>query len=149
MHSFLNQMLNFIEANMDNLFCLIKFYLDLGSRHREIVLSLSHIDGIMITLSTLRRHLRTLQLFRRKAHSDLLDVALFLQDQLDRYGMLHGYKIVHLKCIQAGHVVTQRYYQETAENFRSARSAAEVPESPPAAYVPESRPKLFVACRLV
>ena len=91
-----------MEANMASLFSLIKFYFDLGLRHWEIVLSLSHIDGITISLSTLRRHLRTLRLFRRKAHSDLLDVAMFLQDQLDIYGMLHGYKMMHLKCIQAG-----------------------------------------------
>lgn len=75
---------------MASLFSLIKFYFDLGLRHWEIVLSLSNIDGITISLSTLRRHLRTLRLFRSKAHSDLLDVAMFLQDQLDTHGMLHG-----------------------------------------------------------
>ncbi len=42
-----------------------------------------------------------------KEHSDLLDIAVFLQDQLNRYGMLHGYKMMHLKCIQAVYVVTQ------------------------------------------
>ncbi|KAG1941675.1 hypothetical protein F2P79_016065 [Pimephales promelas] len=52
-------------------------------------------------------HLKTLRLFRRKEHSDLLDIAVFFQDQLNRYGMLHGYKMMHLKCIQAGYVVTQ------------------------------------------
>ncbi|KAM7382146.1 hypothetical protein PAMA_012828 [Pampus argenteus] len=92
---------------MAGLFSLIRFYFDLGLRHWEIVLSLSHIDGITISLSTLRRHLKTLRLFRRKAHSDLIDIAMFLQDQLDIYGMLHGYKMMHLKCIQAGYVVTQ------------------------------------------
>ncbi len=96
-----------MEANMASLFSLIKFYFDLGLRHWEIVLSLSHIDGISISLSTLRRHLRTLRLFRRKVHSDLLDIAMFLQDQLDIYGMLHGYKMMHLKCIHSGYVVTQ------------------------------------------
>lgn len=46
-------------------------------------------------------------MFRRKAHSDVLEVAMFLQDQLYRYGMFHGHKIMHLKCIQDGYVVTQ------------------------------------------
>ena len=78
---------------MTCLFSLIKFYFDLGLRHWEIVLSLSHIDDSTISLSTLRRHLKTLRLFRRKAHSDLLDIAMSLQDQQDIYGMLHGYKI--------------------------------------------------------
>ena len=84
---------SFIESSMEtimtDLFSWIKIYFELGLRHWEIVLSLSHIDGFTISLSTLRRHLRTLRLFRRKAHSDLLDIAMFLQDQLDRYGVLH------------------------------------------------------------
>ena len=43
------------------------------------------IDGIVISLLTLHRHLRTLRLFRWKAHSDLLDIVVFLQNQLNRY----------------------------------------------------------------
>ena len=62
---------------MTDLFSLIKIYSELGLRHLEIVLSFSHIDGITISLSTLRRH---------------ADVAMFLQDQLDRYGVLHGHE---------------------------------------------------------
>ena len=58
-------------------------------------------------MSTLRRHLKSLGLLRRKTQSDLLQVALFLQEQFNQYGMLHGYKLMHLKCIQAGLVVTQ------------------------------------------
>ena len=63
---------------MTDLFSLIKIYFELGLRLWEIVLSFSHIDGITISLPTLRRHLRTLLLFRRKALSDLLDIAMFL-----------------------------------------------------------------------
>ncbi|XP_039665194.1 uncharacterized protein LOC120564368 [Perca fluviatilis] len=98
-----------MEANRptSHLFSLIRFYFGLGLRHWEMLMSLSTINGIVISLSTLRRHLRTLRLFRRKAHSDLLDIVVFLQDQLNRYGMLHSYKMMHLKCVQAGYVVTQ------------------------------------------
>ena len=39
-----------MEANMTCLFSLIKFYFDLGLRHCEIVLSLSHIDDITIII---------------------------------------------------------------------------------------------------
>ena len=71
-------------------------------------MSLSNIEGIFISWSSLRRHLmRSLRLFRQKDHSDLLDIAVFLQDQLNQYGMLHGYKMMHLKYIQAGYVVAQ------------------------------------------
>ena len=39
--------------------------------------------------------------------SDLLDVALFLMGQVEKSGELHGYKMMHLKCIQSGFVVSQ------------------------------------------
>ena len=92
---------------MSRLLSLMQFYFVLGLRHWEILVSLNNIDGICISLSTLRRHLSSLRWFRRKDHSDLLDVAVFIQDQLNEYGMLHGYKMMHLKCIQSGYVVTQ------------------------------------------
>lgn len=87
---------------------LICYYYLLGLRHWEILMFLKNEDGINISMSTLRRHLKSLGLFRRKAQSDVLDVALFLQEQLNQHGMLHGYKFMHLKCIQSGLVVTQR-----------------------------------------
>ena len=87
---------------------LICYYHPLGLRHWEILMFLKNEDGIKISLSTLRRHLKALGLFRWKAQSDVLDVALFLQEQLNKHGMLHGYKLMHLKCIQSGLVVTQR-----------------------------------------
>lgn len=62
---------------------------------------------ITIILLTFRQHLRALRLFGGKAHSDLLDTAVFLQDQLDEYGMLYENKIMHLKRVHAGYVVTQ------------------------------------------
>ncbi len=58
-------------------------------------------------MRTLRRHLKRLRLYRRKNQTDLLEVALFLMNELGRYGKLHGYKLLHLKCIQAGFVVSQ------------------------------------------
>lgn len=81
---------------MISLFSFIKFYFDMGLSHWEIVLSLSDTDGITISLSNLRRQLRTLRLFRKKAHSDILDIAMFVRGRLDKYGMLHQYKIMHL-----------------------------------------------------
>lgn len=68
----------------------ICFYFLLGLRHWEMLMSVN-ADGIRISLSTLRRHLKSMGLFRRKAQFDLLEVTLFLH-----------------KCIQAGLVVTQR-----------------------------------------
>ena len=66
----------------------IEFYFLLGLRHWEIWMFLKSEEGINISMSTLRRHLKSLGLFRRKAQSELLQVALFLQEQLNQYGML-------------------------------------------------------------
>lgn len=62
----------------------VAFIWEKKSGFSEIVLSLHHIDGITLSLSTLRRDLKTSPLFRKKVHPDLLDVAMSLQDQLDR-----------------------------------------------------------------
>lgn len=92
---------------MAHLTDLIYFYFLLGLSHKDILLALSHVDRIIISMWTLRRHLKHLRLYRRKNQTDLLEVALFLIDELNRYGKLHGYKLQHPKCIQAGFVVSQ------------------------------------------
>lgn len=38
----------------------------------------------------------------RTAQSGVLEVALFLLQKLEQTRILHGYKLMHLKCIQAG-----------------------------------------------
>ena len=38
------------------------------------VTSISNVDGIVISLSTLLRNLRTVESFKRDAHHDLLDI---------------------------------------------------------------------------
>ncbi len=40
---------DFMEANMSRLFSLIQFYFGLGLRHWELLVSLSNIDGIVIS----------------------------------------------------------------------------------------------------
>ncbi|KAK7944642.1 hypothetical protein WMY93_000370 [Mugilogobius chulae] len=85
---------------------LLHFYHLIGLTHGDIQAFLAH-DGYNMSLSTLRRRLSDLGLFRRTAHTDLLDVAVFIQEQLEHYGMLHGYRLMHLRCIQAGLVVPQ------------------------------------------
>lgn len=71
-------------------------------------------DGLNISMSSLCRHLKSLGLFRRRAQSDVLDVTLFLQEQLNQHGMLHGYKFMHSKCIQTGLLVTRSSGQYVA-----------------------------------
>lgn len=57
-------------------------------------------DGINISTSTLYRYLQSLRLLRQKAQSTLLEVALCLQ-LLNQSKMIHEYKLMCLKCIQA------------------------------------------------
>ena len=66
-----------------------------------------YVDGIDLSLRTLQRLLRSAKLYRNKFKSDILEVALFLELELGRYRKMHGYTIMHLKCIQEGLVVSQ------------------------------------------
>lgn len=59
-------------------------------------MSLRNKDGVVISLRTLWSSLR---LYKRKKLSDFLEIALFLLDQLGRYGKLHGYQLMHLSGI--------------------------------------------------
>ena len=68
---------------------------------------LVELDHIVISKRTLKRVLSSAQLFRRKQYSDLLEVALFIEGKMETSDKLHGYKLMHLKCIQSGYTVTQ------------------------------------------
>ncbi len=64
---------------------LICFYFLLGMRHWE-TLMLLNVGAINSSMSsTMSRHLKSVGLFRRKSQSDLLEVALFLQEQLNQF----------------------------------------------------------------
>ncbi|KAJ0069354.1 hypothetical protein NL108_004194, partial [Boleophthalmus pectinirostris] len=81
---------------MADLQTLIHFYHLIGLKHDEM-LHFLQVDGYNMSLSTLRRRLWSLGLFRQTTNSELLDIALFLQDELETYD-----------CIQSGLVVSQR-----------------------------------------
>ena len=85
----------------------IELYHLLGLNQEEILDYLATLDQVIISKRTLKRILKKLNLFRRKNYSDVLDVALYLVGELENSGQLHGYKFMHLKCIQNGYVVTQ------------------------------------------
>lgn len=83
-----------------------------GLNFSEILTCLSNNDGIAIIMRTLKRILQRLGLFRRKNYSDIVDVSLFLLEQIQTSGRQHGYKMMHLKSIQNGYVVTQETIRE-------------------------------------
>lgn len=91
---------------------LIRHYFSLGYSYKEIVLCLQLKHAIMISIRHLKRLLKKDNLYRRKNQSDVLDVAAFINSELQTSGSLHGYRWMHLKCIQKKFVVTQETVRE-------------------------------------
>ena len=86
---------------------IVSLYFRLGLSNKEILHFLAHQHHTVISLRTLKRIMKRSNLFRRKNFTDIVDVALFLVDELENSGKLLGYKLMHLKCRQEGLVVTQ------------------------------------------
>ena len=85
----------------------LRLYFTLRLPYKDILECLAKINRVVISMSTLKRQLRHFGLFRRKYHSDLMDVAMFIVHNLQGSAQNHGYRIMHLKCIQHGFTVTQ------------------------------------------
>ena len=88
--------------NTENTERLIKLYFELGLSNSEILSFLALSHHVIISISTLKRKLRSMRLSRKKDFSDLLDVALFITQELESSGQLHGYRWMHQKCILSG-----------------------------------------------
>jgi len=85
----------------------ITIYHRLGYNQSEIVNSLLVNHYKVISERHLRRHLRRLGLFRRRQHSDVVEVALYILKEVELYGQLLGYRMMHVKCLRAGFVVSR------------------------------------------
>lgn len=85
----------------------IQLYFDLGLTQKEMLSMLAHYQQVIISDRHLRRILRKLRLYRRKHYTDILEVALFIEDQLSNAGQLHGYRWMHMKCLQRGLVISR------------------------------------------
>lgn len=86
---------------------LIASYFRMGLNNDEICAALLCSHNIDISLSTVKRCLSALQLFRRKNYSCDIELVIFLYNELQESGQMHGYKWMHLKCIQGGFTATQ------------------------------------------
>ena len=80
----------------------IQLCFKVGFSNKEILCLLAHSQRVVLSASTLKRKMKSLGLFRRKNHSDLLEVALYILKQQETSGALHGYRWMHLKCVQSG-----------------------------------------------
>lgn len=91
---------------------LIKFYYSLGFHHSEILSYLFLNHNIQISSRTLKRRLKTLNLYRKKNFTDIADVYNFIERNIQVHGQLHGYRWMHLKCLQNNIVVTQKIVRQ-------------------------------------
>ncbi|KAJ8914173.1 hypothetical protein NQ315_016252 [Exocentrus adspersus] len=80
---------------------LVEQYFSLGLQQREILTFLRSLHNIDISLRTLKRILRKLNLRRRKNYTNIHQVIRFIEQ-----------KWIHLKCMQNGFVVTQNVVRE-------------------------------------
>ncbi|KAL3831998.1 hypothetical protein ACJMK2_005664 [Sinanodonta woodiana] len=81
---------------------LIKFYFKLGLLYKDITTVLSVKHGITISERHLRRILNINGLSRHKDYSDVANVLLFISNELNHSGQLHGYRWMHAKCLANG-----------------------------------------------
>ncbi len=70
-------------------------YFRLGLQYKQIMLILKSQHDINLSMRTLERCLFRMGLTRRKRYTDLLQLALFVQEELETYGQLHGYRWLH------------------------------------------------------
>ena len=82
-------------ADRDN---LIKLYYCLGMSYRNIVEVIAVQHGFIISLRHLARRLRIMGIGRRR-YCDVADVLLFIHNELEGSGQLHGYRWMYQKCL--------------------------------------------------
>jgi hypothetical protein len=73
-------------------------YFDLGLQQKDIVFCLARNHGIIISERHLRRLLKDLNLYRRKNYTSIEDTVLFINQQIQESGKLHGYRWMHERC---------------------------------------------------
>ena len=82
-------------------------YFHMGFSYKEILCALAVNHRIVISLRSLKRLLSRQNLFRRKNYTDVLEVAIFIYQQLRGSGCMHGYRWMHRKCLQSGMTVSR------------------------------------------
>ena len=86
---------------------LVIIYFQMGLCNKEILQSLAHGHGIIISIRTLKRITKKCALYRRKNASSIADVALYIRQLCNGAGFMHGYRWLHQHCINRGFVVSQ------------------------------------------
>ena len=90
---------------------LLHQYFSMGFSNAEIGMCLLLHHGITLSDRTVKRRLSNLGLFRRKYYSDDVNIASFIEKQLEGAGRMHGYKWMHLKCLHNGKLFVSYFLQ--------------------------------------
>ncbi|KAK0153303.1 hypothetical protein N1851_005037 [Merluccius polli] len=101
-------------ACVDN---LVKLYFRIGFNNKEILAILAQNHSVVISVRTLKRLCGKLCLFRRRNHTNLEEVAAFLQTELAGNGQMQGYRWLHLRAIHKGYVVSQNTVRQLIKLF--------------------------------
>ena len=86
---------------------LLQRYHRLGYTQDEMRVSLAVKHSIVVSVRQLKRHLSRLRLFRRKHHTDIAEVTVFIMNELRTCAQQLGYRMMHLRCLNAGLVVSR------------------------------------------
>lgn len=80
-------------------------YFKLGLKYSDIITCMDELHGCVLSISSLKRITKKIGLHRRKYITDILQVALFVLEQCEMHGQMHGYRWMHLKCLETELVV--------------------------------------------
>ena len=86
----------------------VALYFHVGLNYIEILGALAINHRIVISMRTLKRSLSRQNLFGRRLYTDIVELAVFIHEQIHGSGTQHGYRWVHLKCRQAGMVASRK-----------------------------------------
>lgn len=86
---------------------LICEYFKLGLKCSDIIKSMDELHGYVLSIRSLKRITKKMGLHRRKYKSDILQVALFVFEECEMHGQMHGYRWMHLMCHEMELVVDQ------------------------------------------
>ena len=92
---------------MENRGNIAELYFLLNIPYDEILVLLAANHGCVISRRTLHRILRERNCYRRRNTSDLGTVIAFVQQLLNESEALHGYRWMHLRCLQQGLVISR------------------------------------------
>jgi hypothetical protein len=87
---------------------LILLYYELGMTYSDITFTLANRHGIILSVRHLKRILKTIGIGRRN-YSKLEEVIIFIVNQLQGSGMMHGYRMMHTKCREFGFNVAKEH----------------------------------------